>query len=134
MTLILPDTPKTPYPDFAMRCDQVMGMVRTCKNPPMRAPRIIVPSMTPEAPDHTHLRMMTTLHFCELHRIGWKAADFLDSAIKARFEATAKTARPIDFKCNFHRAWIDWVLTTTPEYRSFMNTLGYHGIRALAIP
>jgi hypothetical protein len=117
-----------------MICDHLVGMVRVCKNPPMRAPRLIVPSKTPEAPDHKHLRMMTSLHFCDLHRIGITTRMFLDGKMKARFEGFARIGRPIDFKCDFDKAWIDWVLTTTPEYRAFMNDLGYHGIRALALP
>lgn len=118
-----------------MKCDAVLGMVSECKHPPTRAPRIIVPSMTPQAPDHHHLRMMTTLHFCDGHKPAVKIADFMTGEIKAIFEAHAAAQRPIDFKPNFDKAWIDWVLTTTPEYRGWMKRrLGYEGIKALALP
>lgn len=133
--IILPgDRPQTPYPDLAMKCDAVLGMLAVCMNPPMRAPRVVVPSATPEAPDHRDLTMMTTLHFCELHKSRVKLADLLRDDTKTAFEATAKKKRPHDFKCNFDKAYIEWVLTTTPEYRGFMLKLGYKGIRALALP
>jgi hypothetical protein len=107
---------------YEMRCD---GDI-TCDNDPNRAPALMVPSLTPLVPDHRPLRMFTTLHFCELHlppnqRL---VAILLNGRIKGEFEAYAKRARPADFKPDFEAAFIQYLLTTTPEYRRFLVAIG----------
>lgn len=107
-------------------CDH-KTMLGTCKNTPTRAPRLIVPSRTPLACGHRPLRLFTTLHYCELHKGEVSAEDLLRPRVKADFEALARRARPLDFKCDFEAAWIDYVLTTTPEYRRFEQGLRASG-------
>lgn len=110
-----------------MICDHI-----GCKIEPRRAPRLIVPSKTWTEPDHHPLKMMTTLHYCELHKGELKVAHLLTGKVKADFEAIAKKKRPIDFKCDFDAAFIEFVLVTTPEYRDFMIRLGRWNILKLA--
>jgi hypothetical protein len=104
-----------------MRCDH-----SGCPLEPARGPRVIVPSKTWLEPGHKPLRMMTTLHYCELHKGDLQVGDFLTAKIRKRFEDTARIIRPIDFKCDFESAFIEFVLVTTPEYRQFMQDLGLY--------
>jgi hypothetical protein len=101
-----------------MICDHI-----GCKNEPTRGPRLVVPSRTWLEPGHRALKMMTTLHYCELHRSEVKVADLLTASIRRDFEASAKRARPLDFKCDFDAAFIEHVLITTPEYRAWMSKI-----------
>lgn len=103
-----------------------------CKNTPMRAPRVLVPSQTPLAIEHPPLRMFTSLHYCEVHKGEVKIGDLLSPKVKADFEEAAKRKRPIGFKCDFEAATIEYVLITTPEYRRFQAALGVTHIRELA--
>lgn len=110
-----------------MICDHI-----GCKNEPMRAPRVVVFSVTPFELGHRPLKMMTTLHYCELHKGELKVEDLLPKKIKRDFEAIAKKKRPLDFKCDFEHAMIEYVLVTTPEYRAFLAGLGFKGIMQMA--
>lgn len=101
-----------------MICDHI-----GCKNTPMRAPRVIVPSTAFLEPGHRPLRMMTTLHYCEFHKGELKLGDILIGKVKADFEASARRGRPVGFKCDFDNAFIEYVLVTTPEYREFMGRI-----------
>lgn len=113
--------PPDPRPELVMHCD-VPGCLRLVA----RAPRVIVPSATPFAFGHRPMRVMTTLHYCEPHAEAQPvtAADILRPKLKGDIEARAKVARPDGFKPDFERASIEWVLVTTPEYKSFLQTLG----------
>lgn len=91
-----------------------------CKHEPTRGPRLVVPSRTWWEPEHRALKMMTTLHYCELHRGDVVVADLLSAKVRADFEAIAKRKRPIDFRCDFDAAFIEPLLVTTPEYRAWM--------------
>lgn len=115
-----------------MMCDHFDGALTQCKNEPMRAPRVVVPSKTWLEPGHIALKMMTTLHYCEWHKGELKLADVLNAKIKVDFERVAKAKRPLDFKCDFDAAFIEWVLVTTPEYREWMSKLGAGRIMRLA--
>jgi hypothetical protein len=94
-----------------------------CRNSVKYAPRILVPSATLLVPGHLPLRMMTTLHYCEMHISAPAVTDFLTPALKVKFERAARQQRPIGFKCDFERARIEPVLVTTPEYRAFLEHL-----------
>lgn len=111
-----------------MICDHI-----GCKIEPMRAPRVVVFSVTPFAFEHRPLKMMTTLHYCELHKGEPKIDDLLGKKVKAEFEAIAKIKRPLDFKCDFEHAIIEFVLITTPEYRAFLAGLGRDVLLELAL-
>jgi hypothetical protein len=110
-----------------IKCDHI-----GCPLPPKRAPRVVVPSKTPFELGHRPLRMMTTLHYCELHQGELKLEDLLIPKIKRDFERAAK-GRPLDFKVDFDHAAIEWVLVTTPEYREFLMKLGGGGILKQAL-
>lgn len=110
-----------------MKCDHL-----GCTIPPLRAPRLIVFSTKPFEPDHRPLRMMTTLHYCELHKGELTVADVLTPKIKREMEGIASRARPIGFKPDFEKAILEFVLVTTPEYRQFLKDLGHNAILALA--
>lgn len=99
----------------------------SCPNTPSRAPRLIVCSRTPEEPGHRPLKMFTTLHYCELHKGELKTEDLLTAKVKRDFEEAARRKRPLGFKCDFDGAFIEFVLTSTPEYRRFEAALGENG-------
>lgn len=111
-----------------MICDHI-----GCKIEPMRAPRVVVFSVTPFAVDHRPLKMMTTLHYCEQHKGELKLEDLLGKKVKREFEVIAKQKRPLDFKCDFEHAIIEWVLITTPEYRGFLAAMGKDVLLELAL-
>ena len=108
------------YPHLVMSCDHV-----GCKAVVRFAPRILVPSVSWFDPSHRPLRMMTTLHYCQLHWPEFTLADALTPALKLRFEAAARKARPIGFKPDFDKARVEPVLVTTPEYRAFLAHLAF---------
>jgi hypothetical protein len=110
-----------PIPAFAvrMKCDGP-----NCVLDGERAPRVLVPSLTPFAEGHRPIRVMTTLHFCARHRDYAKLSDLLNEAMRTKIEAHAKRARPIGFKPDFERASLELVLVTTPEYREFLVHVG----------
>ncbi|HEV2673386.1 MAG TPA: hypothetical protein VGV37_02525 [Aliidongia sp.] len=112
------DAPR--FPHLVMSCDHV-----GCRHVVRFAPRILVPSVTWFDPHHRPLRMMTTLHYCDLHWPEFKLEDLLTPDIKVRFEQAARRARPIGFKCEFERAQVERVLVTTPEYRAFLGHLAF---------
>lgn len=97
-----------------------------CRNQATRAMRLIVPPVDAPTPEYRPLRRFTDLHCCDHHigKIGVTAEDLLrDRNMKRDFEAAAKKSRPLDFKCDFERAFLEPVLTTTPEYRQFLQRL-----------
>jgi hypothetical protein len=107
---------------YEIRCDGAVD----CDNHPNRAPRLVVPSKTPHAPKHWPVGMWTTLHFCELHAVPSRRLleVLLTARTKGDVETYAKRARPIDFKADFDAAFIQYFLTTTPEYRRFLIGIG----------
>ena len=107
-------------PKTIMKCDS-LGCLRQVK----RAPRIVIPSRTPDRPLHRPFKIMTTLHFCDDHCLtGFNAAEWLTDARKRTVEQRAKYTRPLDWKPDFEMAMCEMVLVTTPEYRSFLHYIG----------
>jgi hypothetical protein len=118
-----------------MICDHYNSLLERCANTPNRAPRLVVPCQFGRdevIDEYRPLRMFTTLHFCELHTGTIGLGDLLTAKIKREFEAAARKKRALDFKCDFEKAELEWVLTTTPEYRRFMAALGHAGIMGAA--
>lgn len=105
--------------DVVMSCDHA-GCLQLVR----RGPRIVIPSRTPFEPGHRPVRIMTTLHYCELHQGEFDVAAYLTGAQKARVEGTARLLRPASFRPDFERAFAETVLVTTPEYRKFLEHLG----------
>lgn len=116
-----------------MICDHRQPLFGHCKNSVARAPRLVVPSRTPEVLGHFPLKRFTTLHYCELHKGELKVEDLLTAKLKRALEADARAERPLGFRCDFDSAVIDFVLTTTPEYRHFLHKLGHDGIMRNAL-
>jgi hypothetical protein len=116
-----------------MICDHVIPLFGNCKNSVARAPRLVVPSQTPHLAGHRALKRFTTMHFCEAHKGDLKIADILSPRLKRELEADARVERPLGFKCDFEKAGFDYVLTTTPEYRRFLQALGSDGIMRSAL-
>lgn len=94
-----------------------------CRWSVARAPRITVCSTMAPWPGHKPLRMLTTLHYCEMHKGEITIHDLLTDKVKADFERVAKIKRPIEFKCDFDKAFLEFILVTTPEYRQFLRRL-----------
>lgn len=105
-----------------MHCD-VSRSVAFCFNPVTVAPRIYVPSKTQQAPGHDPLRMMTPLHYCELHQGALKLDEILTDKVKADFEDQARKARPLDFKCDFDSAFVHYVSIFSSEYKTWLARL-----------
>lgn len=125
--LSLPNMPLPP--GVELTCDHWVNHFTQCKNTPMRAPRVVVPStLGVIEPGHQPLKMFTTMHFCEMHAGKMKLEDLLVPKVQADFEAAAKLKRPLNFKPDFEAAFIEWVLVTTPEYRTFMQAMGAGGM------
>ena len=103
-----------------MRCDGRMG---GCTVPPARAPRLVVPPAPWRMFGPTPLRMMTTLHYCEMHKGECTLDMLLGDKIKADFEAVAKRKWSHEHTPDFDAAFIEWVLVTTPEYRAFLESI-----------
>ncbi|HEV2187516.1 MAG TPA: hypothetical protein VGR70_09925 [Stellaceae bacterium] len=104
-----------------MRCDGGMG---GCKLSVARAPQIVVspkPWIAGLSPQP--IKVMTTLHFCELHKGSVTIEALLHDKIKAGIEARAKAKWPHEYKPDFEGAFINWILVTTPEYRKFLSKL-----------
>lgn len=116
-----------------MICDHIDPGFGHCKNSVARAPRLVVPSQTPQLVGHRALKRFTTLHFCEIHKGDLKVSDILSPRLKRELEADARVERPAGFKCDFEKAGFDFVLTTTPEYREFLRRLGSDGIMRNAL-
>ena len=107
-----------------MRCE-----VAGCTWQAIRTPRIVVPSRTPFEPGMGEpLRMMTTLTFCDPHRGRCEDIEAFLAAegVKAGFEAMAKKRRPHGWRPDFAAARLEWLLTTTPQYRKFTARLAYN--------
>jgi hypothetical protein len=114
-----------PVEKLIMHCD-VYVHGAPCTNTPRNAPRVIVPAVDWMEPGHIPVRMMTKLHLCDIHweQGVYKLEDFLTDRIKAEMEALAKRARPHGYKLDFDNAFLERVLTTTPEYRQYMQSWG----------
>jgi hypothetical protein len=110
-----------------MICDHV-----GCNAVPTRGPRLIVPAKNWLLAGHKAVRMMTSLHYCELHRGDVKVSDLLRPNVKAEMEALAKRKRPLDFRLDFEAAFIEHVLVTTPEYRKWMSGVDISKLLRLA--
>lgn len=118
-----------------MICDHYNTLLERCANTPTRAPRVMVPCQSGREevdPEYEPLRMFTTLHYCELHTGDVAIGEVLTEKVKRDFEFAAKRKRGLDFKCDFDKAEIELVLTTTPEYRRFLASMGYHGMMGAA--
>ena len=94
-----------------------------CKNEVAWAPRIYIPSRTPFAAGNDPIRVMTTLHSCDLHRGSFRIEDILDGKLKRKVELQANRVRVIGFKPDFEAAKLEYVRVTTPEYRAFLGSI-----------
>lgn len=119
----LPLSPKF----IALSCDWRGPYGVRCKNQATRGARLIVPPVNMETPEFRPLRRFTDLHACDLHTaaVSVTPADILTPNVKADFEAAAKKIRPAGFKCDFEAASLQWILTTTPEYRQFLQRVDF---------
>lgn len=107
-----------------MHCDTLI-LGQPCPLDPRNGLRVVVPAVDWSTPGHVPLRMFTPLHYCDRH---WEAKpvkieDLLRDKQKAEFEAIARAKRPDGYKCDFDAAFIERILTTTPEYQGYMQTL-----------
>jgi hypothetical protein len=107
-----------------MRCDGAGGR---CKLPPIRAPRLVV-GPTPWDFMAAPIWKFTTDHFCELHKHEYTLEAALNSpspygrwTAKRDIELIAKRKWPQGRTPDFDNAEIEWMLTTTPEYRRFLE-------------
>lgn len=107
---------RIPEMQIRMACDGAIG----CKGLVEYAVRVWVPSKTPLEPGHEFLRMTTNLHCCALHRGFVDRESFVDGALKSLFEDAAKRKRPLDFRCEFDKAFIDYLDVRSDEYRQFL--------------
>lgn len=118
-----------------MRCDGAMGL---CPIAPERAPRLIVPPKIPNrrplpprlaariaglALSAGSLRLMTTLHYCRRHLSEVKIEELLTGPRKRQLEDAARARWPHKLEPDFERAWIEWLLVTTPEYLAFLGLI-----------
>lgn len=115
-----------------MNCDSITQL--GCKLPPIRAPRLEVFPRDRIGLTLVNIaepiRKFTTLHYCERHKAECTVELILDSrspygawSIRGEIERIAKARWPHDWKPDFERARIVWMLTTTPEYRRFLEIL-----------
>lgn len=120
--LLRPDgAPRIPELQIRMRCDGAPSVgVGACKGLVEFAARIWVPSATPREPDHEFLRMMTSLHCCAEHRGFIDRESFMTGTMKALFEDAGRKMRPLDFRCEFDNAFIEYVDVRSDEYRAFL--------------
>lgn len=113
-----------------MVCDHSPTMLELdrCRNAPMWAPRIVVPSKTQDAPGHKHLHLDMKLHFCAVHHGELKLDDLLAAPqIKPALEKHAKRARPLDFRCDFDAAHLVYVSIFSPQYKYFAVVTALYG-------
>jgi|SRR5882672_8285870 len=96
------------------------GTVLKCGIAPSWAPRIIVPDRLFR---FDPIRIMTTLHYCDVHGFAFNVWDYLNDAMKARVETVARQKRGRDFACEFEHAKVERVRLNTPEYRAFLNQM-----------
>lgn len=115
-------------PGVMLTCD-APGPVR-CGMQVRRAPVLAVPSRTPLLPGHKPMVVMTTLHYCEIHRNAFDPVEYWTDANKKRLEDRARQTRPAGFKPDFDACQLRHVLVTTPEYRRFMAYLGVRNVAA----
>lgn len=107
----------------SMRCDGVSVVLIGCRNPVAWGLRIHVPSLTQEAPGHRQIRFTLLLHSCHEHKGAFKLDDLLRDNVKATIEGFARKTRPIDFKCDFDSAFLQYVDVFGPEYKKFLAAL-----------
>lgn len=113
-----------------MRCD---GNAGRCKLPPIRAPRLVVPARSRIGElDYFYepIWKFTTLHYCERHKAECTIEALLDApspygrwTTRRDIETVAKRKWPHALVPDFDRAWLEWLLTTTPEYRRFLEII-----------
>ena len=110
---------------IALSCDWRGPYGMRCKNQATRGARLIIPPVSFETPEFKPLRRFTSLHACDLHTsaVGIAPADILTPQVKREFEEAAKKIRPAGFRPDFEQAFLEWILTTTPEYRHFLQRL-----------
>lgn len=102
-----------------MSCDHTTFI---CPREVRRAPRIVVPSR--DGLVVRPAKVMTTLHYCDLHAWDFRPEEYWTGDQKARLEKTLReTGRP-DFRPDFERSRIEMVLVTTPEYQDFLWHVG----------
>lgn len=108
-----------------MHCDGGSRVLIGCLKPVQYGVRVHVPSKTQQAPGHAQVRLTLTLHACEDHkRAGCFPLDtLLTDHLKAQMENFAKKARPIDFKCDFDAAFVQFVDIFSPEYKKFIAAM-----------
>lgn len=115
-----------------MHCDSAKWL--RCPLPPIRAPRLVVFPRTTLGFEPvfiaTPIYKFTTLHYCERHKNECSAETILDSrapwgpwTIRREIEEIAKRKWAHDLKPDFDNARLEWMLTTTPEYRRFLEML-----------
>src|SRR5215470_18150523 len=104
---------------LGMRCDGYgsNGILR-CGMEPTWAPMLCIPTTDDDAPP---IEIMTTLHYCELHRDTFAPSEYLSMKEKTRIERMAGHCRPSHFKPDFDRAFTRKVRIRTPEYREFLK-------------
>jgi hypothetical protein len=109
---------------LGMVCDG-NGAIFRCGLNPTWAPWVIVPAVTIGDPprDYRPLRVMTAVHYCDAHFLGFDLAAYLDTAIRRRIEDLAARGRAVGFRCDFEAARVERMRIDTPEYRTFMATL-----------
>jgi hypothetical protein len=108
-----------------MRCDG--GAIAPCKNTPQRGARLMVPPLGhqfPYPPGLEPIRRFTVLHFCERHKGQCTIGLLLgEPNCKAIIERAAKRRWPHGTLPDFDKAAIEWLLTTTPDYRDFLERI-----------
>jgi hypothetical protein len=113
-----------------MRCDSTTML--NCPLPPIRAPRLVVYPRTLIAGAAVFIAKpiytFTTLHYCERHRrdctveklLRAKIAPWRAGTILSEIENLAKRQWSHDLVPDLDNARIEWMLTTTPEYRDYL--------------
>jgi hypothetical protein len=108
---------------ITMSCNySVLGVA--CGYQATRGARLVIPPVVFETPEFKPLRRFLDMHACDRHVD--RAVDpviLLTDRTKREFEDAAKKIRPTGFRPDFEHAFIEWVLTTTPEYRQWLQRL-----------
>ena len=110
-------------PAVQMVCDAPI-----CARQVKWAPRLLVPNRNADRPELPPLRIMTTLHYCDLHRDSFDVVSYWTELVKRRCEVRARELHGSDFKPDFEQASIQLVLVTTPEYRAFLQAQGINAV------
>lgn len=104
------------------------GLIMSCDHPGClravtMAPRIVIPAKWMGQPMRP-LRIMTTLHCCDLHRATFDLDAYLSGKQRTRIEREGKDLRGRAFRPDFDAAAVEFVLVSTPEYRAFLQHIG----------